>query len=89
MASQRLDKLASQFNYDLCISDSLNKFNNLVNGISNDYTKYLDLYKEELIKLKVDPQNYQQFDSILRTTELEKKYQQLINIIKIGFSNEI
>jgi hypothetical protein len=46
MASQRLDKLASQFNYDLCISDSLYKFNNLVNGISNDYPKYLDLYKD-------------------------------------------
>ena len=61
------------FNYDLCISVSLIKFNDLVNGISNDYTKYLDLYKEELIKLKVDPQNYQQFDSRLRTSVFEKK----------------
>ena len=46
MASQNLDKLASQFNYDLCITDSLYKFNNLVNGISNDYPKYLKLMQQ-------------------------------------------
>ena len=88
MTSQKLDKLASQFNYDLCISDSLNKFNNLVNGISNDYSKYLDLYKEEIIKQTLTKQ-VEQFDTRLRTPEFEKQYQQLINIIKIGFSNEI
>ena len=88
MTSQKLDKLASQFNYDLCISDSLYKFNNLVNGISNDYSKYLDLYKEEIIKQTLTKQ-VEQFDTRLRTPEFEKQYQQLINIIKIGFSNEI
>lgn len=42
MTSKNLDKLASQFNYNLCISNSLYEFNNLVNGISNDYPKYLE-----------------------------------------------
>jgi hypothetical protein len=90
MASQRLDKLASQFNYDLCISDSLYKFNNLVNGISNDYPKYLDLYKDFYRYNPVGEGGRQlSTPNLVKTPENEKKYQQLINIIKIGFSNEI
>lgn len=92
MTSQNLDKLASQFNYNLCISNSLYEFNNLVNGISNDYPNYLDLYKKEIIKYKLNEQNpqfYEQFNTRLRTPEFEKQYQQLLNLIKTEFSNDI
>lgn len=92
MTSKNLDKLASQFNYNLCISDSLYEFNNLVNGISNDYPKYLDIYKKEIIKYKLNEQNqqfYEQFNTRLRTPDFEKQYQQLLNLIKTEFSNDI
>ena len=91
MASQRLDKLVSQFNYDLCISDSLIKFNNLVNGISNDYPKYLDLYTDyfKYAQLDIPGQPKLSTPNFVKTQENEKKYQQILNAIKIGFSNEI
>ena len=90
MASQRLDKLVSQFNYDLCISVSLIKFNNLVNGISNDYPKYLDLYKDFYRYNPLDEGGRQlSVPNFVKTPENEKKYQQILNAIKIGFSNEI
>ena len=94
MASQNLDKLASQFNYDLCITDSLYKFNNLVNGISNDYPKYLKLmqqnhfipmsentHKEALNILKIEFSN--QILNLIKEIVDEYKYssQQAVFII--------
>jgi hypothetical protein len=52
MSSIKINKQATQNNYDICIRDSVDKFNMLVSSISNDYSRFLDLHQEDIERLK-------------------------------------
>jgi hypothetical protein len=88
MSSRKINKQATQINYDICIRDSVDKFNMLVSSISNDYSRFLDLHQEDIERLK-KPEFTEQLRGRLRNEEFDKKYQALLKIMQISFSNEI